>query len=250
MLIGVVHETPQSEQSFRLHSISVSGFEGPLDLLLNLIEAEKLDVNQISLAAVTDQYITRLKEIERLPPEHLADFLVVAATLLLLKSRRLFPRLALTEEEEDRVASLEEQLREYRRFRNAGKELVRLWDRDRPLRSRQSFLGVVEAFYPPPGFRGSDLRRAMGVVVANLPQFEQLTEDIVKRVVSLEERIRGIQERIAAEAQVTFETLARSASSKVEVIVSFLALLELVKQRAIVAVQTRAFDDIVVRRGT
>lgn len=239
---------PQPEQTYRLHPVSVPGFEGPLDLLLSLIEGEKLDISAISLASVTDQYVARLKAMERFPVEHLADFLVVAATLLLLKSKRLFPDLALTEEEEENIASLEEQLREYQRFRQAAKRFAQVWG-SAPLWARESFQGVTAAFYPPPGFGISEMRAAMDSVLERLPKLEALEEDVVRRVISIEERIREIQSRIAAEAKTTFSALARTAASKVEVIVSFLALLELVKQQIVVAEQRSAFRDIVVKRG-
>lgn len=238
-----------AEPAYHLHPVSIPGFEGPLDLLLSLIEAEKLDINQISLATVTDQYFSRLKDMGDLPPEHLADFLVVAASLLLLKSRRLFPQLILTEEEEEHVASLEEQLREYRRFREAGKTILGLWNRNTPLWSREAFLGLTATFYPPPNFSVADLRRAIDPVLLHLPKLGPLAEEVVKRIVSLEECIREIQRRIAVQSETTFSSLAQERSSRTEMIVSFLALLELVKQRAVVAKQRQAFAAILVRRG-
>lgn len=242
------HEHDAPHQRYTLQPISIPGFEGPLDLLLSLIEDERLDVTSISLAAVTDQYLARLKAMEHLPPEHLADFLVVAATLLLIKSKRLFPDLSLTDEEEEQAASLASQLREYRRFRGAAKAFIELWNSGAPLHARAGFQGIATAFYPPPRFGPSELQGALAAVLAHLPKLDLLTEEVIRRVVSLEERIRDIQDRIARQAHMSFQEVARSAASKVEVIVSFLALLELVKQRLVVAEQAGAFRDILVKR--
>ena len=96
----------QSAGRYTLQPVTVPGFEGPLDLLLSLIEEGRLDITGVSLAAVPEQYLQRLKNFAGIPPDHLADFLVVAATLILLKSKRLFPALKLTAEEEESVMNL------------------------------------------------------------------------------------------------------------------------------------------------
>lgn len=241
-------ETPVSEppRQYKLQPISVEGFEGPLDLLLSLIEGGQFDISRVSLASVTDQYLARVRSLNNVPPEHLADFLVVAATLLLLKSKRLFPDLALTEEEEEQVASLEEQLREYRRFREAAKSFVRLWNRGQSLHARAAFLGVGATFYPPPAFDRAALREAMGLVLMNLPRLDLAAQEVIRRVLSIEERIRDIQARVRAHTAVSFQDVAKSGASKLDVIVSFLALLELVKQQLVTAEQTGEFRDILL----
>lgn len=231
-----------------LHPVTVQGFEGPLDLLLSLIEEGRLDIGSVSLAAVTEQYLERIKAPGAVPPEHLADFVLVAATLLLLKSKRLFPDLALTEEEEARVVNLEEQLKEYRKFRTVGKEFIRLWERGILLHSKARFLGMATIFSPPVGLEAAGLRSAQASVLDHLPHFEVLAEEVVRQVVSLEERIRDIEARIAQRPSLKFREVAQGAGSRVEVIVSFLALLELVKQRIVAAEQPRPFRDILVSR--
>lgn len=241
--------TGDAPQPHRLHPISVPGFEGPLDLLLSFIEEERLDITGISLATVTDQYLSRMKELNDLPPEHLADFLVVAATLLLIKSKRLFPDLPLTGDEEQQVASLEWQLKEYRRFREAAKKLLGLWNRGTRLHARASFVGLTATFYPPAGVGVPELRTALEHVCNHLPKFEILAQEVVRRVVSIEERIRDIHARIGEHMHLTFHEVAKAAASKVELIVSFLALLELVKQRLVIAEQASAFRDILVRQS-
>lgn len=239
----------EAQAKYALRPVDVPGFSGPLDLLLLLIEEGKLDVNTIALAMVTEQYLARVRTAGALPPEHLAEFLVVAATLLLIKSRKLFPDFSLTEEEEERIASLEEQLREYRRFRTAAKQLLQQWPLGPRTFPRESFLGMQATFYPPSNVGVEFLAQQISGVVQRLPKLELLTKEILRRVVSIEERIKDIQRRVQEEAQTTFQALADTTGSKGELIVSFLALLELVKRRLISVRQRRAFHDIVVARS-
>lgn len=206
-----------------------------------------MDLSAISLAAVTDQYLKHLREL-RVPPEQLAAFLVVAATLLLLKSRKLFPELRLSGQEEERMVSLEEQLREYRAFREAAKGLGLNWNRGVLLYARASFQNLLAAFYPPPDLGPRELRTAIDRVLFALPQVERLAEDVWKHVVSLEERAKDIQQRLVSQVSTSFSSLAGRSSSKLEVIVSFLALLELVKQQIVAVEQHGAFRDILLSR--
>lgn len=238
----------EASASYILHPVSIPGFEGPLDLLLTLIEEGKLDISTVSLATVTDQYLTRLRGASELPPEHLAEFLVVAATLLLLKSRKLFPDLQLSDEEETSIASLEAQLREYRKFRDAARTLTQQWNASMTMYGRESFLGFTATFYPPPQTDGQWFRSAIETVLQNLPRLDVLPQDVLRRVVSLEERIKDIQGRLLSHAKISFESMRTSATSKIDVIVSFLALLELVKQRLVAVEQPGAFHDILVTR--
>lgn len=237
-------------KQYTLQPISIEGFEGPLDLLLSLIEEGAFDVSRISLAAVTDQYLLRLQALRDLPPEHLADFLVVAATLLLLKSKRLFPELPLTNEEEERVVSLEEQLREYRRFREAAKQLLQLWNERRILYAREAFQGIAPVFYPPSPFGRAELQQAIGAVIGNLPRVDITAEEVVQRVISLEELAQNLQARIATQPTLTFREVARAQRSKINIIVAFLALLQLVKDRVLTAEQRGEFHDILIQRRT
>lgn len=231
------------------HPVAVAGFQGPLDLLLDLIEKERLDISTVSLADVTDQYLERLHRMEEMPPEHLAQFLAVAARLLLLKSRRLLPQFALTPEEEESVETLAQQLREYQTFRVAARTLRQLWDAPVFLASRRGFLGVARAFTPPPE---KDVARVFLApirrVVAGLPALSVTREEAIARVVSLEERMRDLRERIRAASIASFQRAVGEGAKKLDVIVSFLALLELVKRRLVRAEQREAFHDILIRK--
>lgn len=231
-----------------LAHIQVVGFEGPLDLLLELIEAEKLDITQLSLAHVTTQYLARLRGMTVLPPEHLAEFLVVAARLLLLKSKRLFPQFTLTAEEEEGIQSLEAQLREYQKYRDRARAMRAAWTLRARLYAREGFAGVAMTFFPPPQFRVAHFAAVIQSVIDRLPTIERSREDVLAKVVSLEERIRDIQKRAERAAVLSFREFSGENSSREDVILSFLALLELVKQCLLEVEQTGAFHDILIRK--
>ncbi len=230
------------------HAVSVTGFEGPLDLLLELIEAETLDITQVSLAQVTDQYLQRIRMLDPLSPEDLAQFLVIAARLILLKSKRLLPELQLTAEEEESILSLEDQLREYQAFRAQARTFRPRWTSALQLHARESYRSVTATFYPPTGFVVMALQGAITTLVRGLPTFESDRAEALARVVSLEQRIRELQERVRGAAALSFRETVAKGSSRADVVVSFLALLELVKQRILVARQEGVFHDILVHR--
>ena len=230
-----------------LQSVTVSGFEGPLDLLLELMEAEKLDITQVSLAHVTDQYLERMRTMASMTPEDLAQFLVIAARLILLKSKRLLPQLLLTSEEEEGIVSLEAQLREYQKFRARARILRQEWLSRARLFAREGYLGLTVTFYPPPTLVPESLLAAITGVVNRLPLLATERAEAISKVVSLEERIQEIQQRVSAAAAMSFQEAVKGAT-KANVVVSFLALLELVKQRILDVEQTRVFQDILMRK--
>ncbi len=224
-------------------------FEGPLDLLLHLIEQEELDITKISLAQVTDQYLAYINQLEELHPEILADFLVVAARLLLIKSQVLLPRpepeLSL-EDEEDPGEALARQLREYKLFKKAA----------RFLEGRvTSGLRTVVRIAPPPKLpRQFDLS---GVTLEDLLAAWQQTllarlEDEAPPVAPLEptltigDQMALLRRRLAQERQLTFSSLLGRARSRLEVLVTFLALLEMFKAREITLRQDTLFGEIQV----
>lgn len=228
-----------------LHKINVQGFEGPLNLLLALIEEEKLDINRVSLAQVTNQYLEILRALTNQTPEAIADFLVVAARLILIKSQRLMPQFEITPEEEQNILSLEEQLRLYQRYRERAKLLQQLWLGSNAFFARESYLGVMVSFYPPPNFAAANLAELLQNVVRTLPVTEKTRDEALARVVSLEQRIDEIKARIKNVAITSFKE-AVSGAKKADVVVSFLALLELVKQQIVSVEQQDSFHDILI----
>jgi len=228
------------------YKIKIEQFEGPLDLLLQLIEGQEMDITKVALSTVTDQYLTYINESADITTEELADFLVVAAKLLLIKSRLLLPQLQLAEDEGN---DLEKQLKIYKEYYEASLVLHKMLLKKKFLFSRERPAVTIERiFNPPKTLTVGKLRDLFAEVLSELQVWVNLPTEIIARTISIRERIASIQEEIGHQATMTFRTLLKSAKNKTEIIVTFLAVLELVKQRIVVVVQERVFDDIVVKK--
>lgn len=226
------------------YEVKLQQFEGPLDLLLELIEAEKLDVSQVSLAHVTDGYLKYVQEHPEIPPEELADFLVVASRLLFIKSRILLPFLQAVAEAEE--GDLESQLRIYKEYLDASKLVEAMIGKRRFLYVHEKLPHVEIGFAPPKKLTSSAMADLLRGVIARLEPVVKVPRAIVEKTVSIHEKIRQIQSLIATASNVKFSSVLASAESRTEVIVCFLALLELVKQRSVVVEQEAMWGDIVI----
>jgi segregation and condensation protein A len=227
------------------YTVKTPVFEGPFDLLLTLIEKRKLHVNDISLASVTDDYIQHVHERQGIEIGETAHFVLVASTLLLIKSRSLLPMLTLSGDEEGDVLELERRLKLYELFRGYGAKIKAVFGK------AVLFARSVDRKMPEPVFSPSNditlanLRASIGSVLTNLPKKEVLPEKAVEKVVSLEEMIERLSERITNTMNMSFKDFAgMGKSEKVHIIVSFLAMLELVKQGALTVMQDEHFSDI------
>lgn len=223
-------------------------FEGPLDLLLSLIEREKLDITTVSLAQIADQYLKYLSTEKQVTLENLSAFLSVASRLLLIKSRALLPVLTFTEEEEESVDDLEWRLRQYRLFRDAAVTLGTLFSSRNEAYARESFSELQVVFYPPKNLSAEDLARHFRSLLEDIPVQEEMPEKIVEQVVSLEERIIHLQNHLTERMETSFAEFSGSARNKTDIIVSFLALLELIKQCFLIAEQDHFSQGIRLRR--
>lgn len=240
----------------RPYEVKLAIFEGPLDLLLHLIEREELDITKVSLAQVTDQYLEYIGLLVELNAGALADFLVIAAKLLLIKSEMLLrrPPRAPGEEEEDVGDELARQLIEYKKFKEAALELrqreemglrayVRVapppklerpfgWAQDRPLDLGDiSLADLVEA-----------VRHALDV----RPPIPSVSEVVAPFTITVAEKMALIEERLERHRRVSFNRLLAHAASRLEIIVTFLAVLELIKLKGIEVQQERLFGEIVI----
>jgi segregation and condensation protein A len=232
------------------YSILLPVYEGPLDLLLDLIERSELDITKVSLAAVTDQYLEYIRQIEERDLADLASFLVIAARLLQIKSEALLPRPPVREPgEEDPGDALARQLVAYKRYKQVAVQLAERMDGH-----LRTFLRVA----PPPvvepklDLRGLDrfaLRQAMLDVLAAARE-EDLTQTITAPKVRIRDKIALIFQAIRTAGRASFRELLRRARSRIEIVVSFLAVLELVKQRKVLADQERLFGDITLVPGS
>lgn len=225
-------------------TIKTQVFEGPLDLLLSLIEKRKLFINDIALAQVADAFIEHIKQFDRFPLADSANFILIASTLLLIKSKSLLPQLTLTEEEEQGIHDLETRLKIYQRIKDAsrhiserfGKEMIFLPEQARP---------QISVFSPHSSMSLANLTLAIRTIIQNLPKKEIIQKAVVKQVLSLEEVITSLTSRISAGLKMSFkEFTSAHRAEKVNVIVSFLAMLELVKQGVIHVNQEQTFGDI------
>ena len=230
------------------YKFKLEQFEGPLDLLLQLIEQDELDITELSLSRVTDQYIGYLNESPDILTEELADFLVVAAKLLLIKSRKLLPQMAADDEE---GIDLEYQLKMYKQYYDASKVLNKMISKNNFLFPREKMVVHTDnVFNPPPSLTIDKMRVMFEDTLRNLETWVSLPHEIITKTISIKERIVNIQDMIKKQANINFKELLKSCKNKVEVIVTFLALLELIKQRSILVVQDNIFDEIVVKRFT
>lgn len=230
------------------YAVRLEQFEGPLELLLQLIEKEKLDVTRVSLASVADQYLEYIARQGEVPLSHLAQFLSVASRLLLLKSRALLPLLEFTEEEEESIEDLEWQLREYRKFRDVSVRLGLLFAKGERAKPRESFLGAEVVFLPSPDVTADRLAEAFRSVLGEIPLLEKLEEEEIRNVISLEEKMLELRSTLASRMELSFRQMTTDVKDKLEIIVAFLAVLELVKQRFVRAEQGGSFEDIALHQ--
>lgn len=230
------------DQDFR---IKAGEFEGPLDLLLELIEKRKLHISDVSLTQVADDFIEYTKGFENFPINDSADFIFIASTLLLIKSKSLLPNLELTEEEEQSIEKLEDRLEIYKKYKELSLVIGKMFG---------NFLYFAEErkqkiifFSPTRDITVNNLRTALVEAINNIPKEIKLDKVIVAKVVSLEEMINKLSKRIEEGLQASFKSFVKMGkSSKVDVIVSFLAMLELVKRGNIRVIQEENFGDIIM----
>ena len=219
--------------------IDIGQFNGPLDLLLQLIEKEELDITTISLAKIADEYFSYIKAHEFNPIE-LADFLVVASRLIYIKSKALLPYLVIEEEEE---GSLEDQLKLYREYVNASKAVELILKKQATLYSREK-IPAETAFRPPHKLTLEGLKEIMERVVHLLEPVLKIPAAIIQKTVSIKDRMEHLKDMLAKKAVAGFSHFVKDVKNRMEVVVSFLAVLELLKQRFVSVEQTELFSEI------
>lgn len=229
--------------------IKIEQFEGPLDLLLRLIEEQKLEITQISLASVTEQFLEYLRSQINIRPQEMADWLVIAAKLLVIKSRALLPALKLPEEEEE-TSSLAWQLYQYKCYKEAAKYLSRLDSKRKQGWGRHTTFVEKITFFPDPSVNSAVLRSAMRYLAKTLEEIMQLPKQILEEVITIAEKIEHLQNLIQGSVELRLKDLLNKVGSKTEAIVTFLALLELIKQEILTFEQKALFSDIIIRKAS
>ena len=233
-----------------IYKVKTASFEGPLDVLLGLIEKRKLFINEISLANITDDFIAYVQTIDKKDLSAYASFIAVAATLILIKSRSLIPNLELTSEEKEDIGSLERRLELYKLIKEIGRDIEERFGKQIifPRLERDIELKV---FAPDPQITQDAMLVGIQSVIQALPAPEEKKPEVlVLKVKSLEDTLQELLERVQSSIKMSFKSFsgnlgyAEGREQKVGVIVSFLAMLELVRQGIIDATQENDFEDI------
>jgi len=225
--------------------VQLGHFEGPLDLLLDLIERRKLHINDIALSQVTDDFISYTKNLPGYHMGNSAHFILVASTLLLIKSKSLLPGLSLTTEETADIKDLEERLRKLQRVREASVAIKTLFGKEM-IFSKEEQKVVEPLFSPEETITKLNILTAIHTVIASIPLKEYIPKAIVKKVISIEEMINQLIKRVQSSLKMSFRQFTGEKAEKVTLIVGFLAMLELVKQGIIAVTQEEDFGDIAI----
>lgn len=228
-------------------SIKTNVFEGPLELLLDLVERRKLLINDISLAEVTDEYMRQVSEMQELSLPNTAQFITLAATLLLVKSKSLLPVLELTDEEEASIEDLEDRLRQYKIVREVALLLQENFGSS-ILYSQLFNPPEVPVFVPDERCTTNSLHTAILDTIDALPKKVEPNKASIKVTITLEEMMDRLQTRIRQNLKARFFELHADEPEKKVVIVGFLAILELFKQGNLLVTQVDRFADIEIEQ--
>lgn len=234
--------------------VKTIGFEGPFGLLLNLIEKQKLFINDVSLAQVTEDYLAYMNKLGAVHPNEISSFILVASTLILIKSKSLLPNLDLTDEEKGDIQNLEERLKLFELYTKLGLNIKNSFGEKiifAPLERKSEVL----VFLPDEQITRESMMTMVRGVLGAMPKKVFLPEVEVRKVISIEEMIDKLTERIQNSLKTNFRDFANHRSGKpitreekVEVIVGFLAMLEMVRQGVVDAVQALDTGDIIIHK--
>ena len=225
--------------------VQVEIFEGPLDLLLHLIKKNEVSISDIPIATITEQYLATLEVMQAFNLDVAGEFLVMAATLIHIKSRMLLPLTDAEDDEEEGADPREELVRrllEYQRFKDAADQLER-----REVLTRDVFVRSVAPAeeVPAPGFREVsvfELLTALKQVLDRLPK--DVVHEVMLDKITVREKMTLLLDHLRAQGKTLFESLFAEVKTRMEVVVTFLAMLELVKVRAIRIFQEEATGPI------
>jgi len=234
-----------ANQQVSHYSIAIPVFEGPLDLLLQLIERAELDITRVSLALVTDQYLQYMHQLVDLAADEVSAFLVIAAKLLQIKSEALLPRPPEREpDEEDPGDALARQLIAYKRYREIANILLQ-----REEAGMRTYLRVA----PPPKLEGNvdltgitldDIINAAQEIFTDLTLADSLNSVVPPSRITIREKIYLITDMLRSRPNIAFRSLLRKGYSRLEIVVTFLAMLELIKRHLVRVSQEGLFGDI------
>ena len=226
-------------------AIQTKVFEGPLSLLLDLIEKRKLLINEISLSQVTNDFLEFVSILEQKDLHKLTEFLSIASTLILIKSKSLLPQLDLGSEESSEIEDLELRLKLLQIFKRASKDIKEIFGKQNQY-SRLHVKKQIISFSPTEQIDVLKMKWFIDHVLHNLPKTEKKPEKRVSKTISLEEMMNKVINRVKQNMSISFKVLSKEHKEKKNVIISFLAILELVKLGNVDANQHNTFEDILI----
>jgi len=224
-------------------ALNTESYKGALEALLDLIEARKLSISDISLAEVADSYLAYIEKLPNLPLAETSQFVLVASTLLLIKSRSLLPLLELSEDERESVEELERRLSQLKLVRAAAKLLRKEWGKNVLLFPRRA--PISETIFSPGEATAKSLHASVARLINLLPKPEELAHAVVAPVLALEDVIADLKKRLNTAVKARWSELTRGASRH-DSIVHFLAILELVRSGSASVTQDRLFSEITI----
>lgn len=230
-----------------MYRVKTEQFEGPLSLLLELIEKRKLDITRLSLAKVADDFLIFIERKENINLANLTDFLMVAAQLILIKSKALLPFFNITTEEEGELDNLEDRLAEYSQFKQAALQLEKMLNQELAAFSKKEEIFLTNKFIDPK-LKPIDLQKSFSDLIKNNPVEEVLNEEVILKTVSLDEKIIYLKSFLQRRLKIAFQETIVNAKNKVEVVVTFLAVLEMIKRKTLLANQSAAFGEIFLEK--
>ena len=235
-----------------MYTVRLQDFEGPLDLLWQLIQDQKLDLNQIALAQVANEFLKLVlsaEEQEQITLDEMADFLIVAAKLIYLKSKIFAPANAPEDEDlESGVQELEMQMRIYQEYIAAGRKLAALWADERQSFAHDTLRFWSAGFYPPHNLGAEKLARALETLIVRLKPKVNLPQQVIRRIISLQQKIMEIQSRFGQQIKFKFSHFLQAEHGAEEVVVTFLALLEMTRQNQVALTQTELLAEIEITK--
>ncbi len=238
-------------------------FEGPLDILLNLIEKRKLLINQVSLSSITEDFINFIKSLNHdddLYLKHKTQFVSIASVLILIKSKSLLPNLEISEEENIDITDLENRLRILQLMRDYGQKINTIFGKNK-LYFQGNFKRDISIFTPTSDINFDNIKNSIYSILEKIPKIEKEVDKVkIQKVISIEEMMDNLSNRLKNALDFKFKNFAGSMKKeykdieefredKRHIVVSFLALLELIKQNMIFANQNDLFEDIDIKNN-
>lgn len=226
-------------------NIKVGEFQGSLEALLDMVQKRKLSISDISLARVADDYVAYVRKLDGSPSIEIANFIVIAATLLLIKSKSLLPTRDLSEDEEESIKDLEERLQLYSIYKQASDALAEHINNTKPLYTPKSFkLDQTPVFTAVSGLNLGTLKGAVDEALSRLPTVSKKPEVSVSETIKIDAVMNDLLHRVQSSVSASFANIA--GEDRAYTLINFLALLELIKDGALLAEQGNAYGEIIL----